>query len=212
MGGELGPLFEAKPHLHLLWIFGLSAAALAAGIALRALIRGQVSRELGLTGLVVIPGFALVIANLDLLDRSTETHFCGSCHEPMAPIVASLSAPGESLASIHYQSGAIKGETACYTCHSGYGLSGDFAAKLAGLSHMWHELWGSYEYPLALKRPFDIDACLDCHQHAPKFQAVVFHLDPDTQKALVAREMSCTGACHPSAHPAEARNAPGTKR
>ena len=77
---------------------------------------------------------------------------------------------------------------------------------------MWHELRGTYEYPLAMRRPFDIDSCLDCHRHAPKFRAVEAHMDPDLQKALVAREMSCTGACHPSAHPPEALNGSGTKR
>lgn len=212
MGEELGPLFAAKPQIHLLWGLGIAATAVAFGFALFALLRGRVSGEVGLFGLVGMPGVALLIANLVILDRSQEVVFCGSCHEPMAPLVASMKTPNESLASIHYQSGAIKGETACYTCHSGYGLAGDFAAKSAGLRHMWHELWGSYRYPLALNKPFDIDSCLDCHRHSPKFRAVPFHTDPDIQKALVSREMSCTGACHPSAHPAEALNGSGTKK
>jgi len=207
MGGDLGPLFVAKPHFQVLWIVGLSGVAIAAAIALYALVRGEVSRELGLAGLALVPGFVIVIANLDMVDHSTELQFCGSCHEPMAPLVAALLAPGaDSLAAIHYQSGAVRGDTACYTCHSGYGLLGDVAAKRAGLGHMWHELWGSYDYPLAMNKPFDIDACLECHRHAPKFQAVPFHTDPATQAALISREISCTGACHPSAHPAEALN------
>src|SRR5262249_21660881 len=106
----------------------------------------------------------------------------------------------------HYQSGAVRGDTACYTCHSGYGLSGDIAAKTAGLGHMWHELWGSYDYPLALNKPFDIDSCLECHRHAPKFQAVPFHTHPDRQKALTPRKRRSTGACPPSRPPAEALN------
>ncbi|HXZ84001.1 MAG TPA: NapC/NirT family cytochrome c [Myxococcota bacterium] len=212
MGEALGPLFVPKPQFHLLWILGLAAAAGAIGIALYALIRGRLSARLGLAGLGVLPGFVLLIADLDMLDRSKELRFCGSCHEPMAPLVASLQEVNGSLASIHYQSGAIKGDTACYTCHSGYGLLGDVAAKRAGLSHMWHELRGSYEYPLAMKGPFDIDACLDCHRHAPKFRAVAFHTDPETQARLVARELSCTGTCHPSAHPAESLNGSGTRK
>jgi hypothetical protein len=212
MGEDLGPLFAAKPHLHLLWGLGIAASAIALGFALWALVRGRVAGEVGLFGLVAMPSFALLIANLAILDGAQETRFCGSCHEPMAPVVASLTADNGSLASIHYQSGAIKEETACYTCHSGYGLLGDFSAKRAGLRHMWHRFWGTYEYPLAMNQPFDIDSCLDCHRHSPKFQAVPFHTDPDTQKALVAREMSCTGACHPSAHPAEALAGPGGPR
>ncbi|HTO08810.1 MAG TPA: hypothetical protein VMR86_17310 [Myxococcota bacterium] len=206
MGEDLGPLFAAKPHFHLLWALGIAATAAAFGFALFALVRGRVSGEVGLFGLVAMPAFALLIANLVMLDRTQEVVFCGSCHEPMAPVVASMKQANDSLASIHYQSGAIKGDTACYTCHSGYGLLGDFSAKRAGLRHMWHELWGSYQYPLAMNEPFDIDSCLECHMQSPKFRAVPFHTDPETQKALVSREMSCTGACHPSAHPAEALN------
>jgi hypothetical protein len=207
-----GPLFVEHPQFHLFWILALVAAAAAVALALYALVRGHVSRELGLAGLVLLPGVAVLLANVEVVDRSREMSFCGSCHEPMAPLMASVIEDNGSLASIHYQSGAVEGRTACYTCHSGYGLQGDLTAKRAGLRHMWHQYWGSYEYPLALNRPFDIDACLDCHRHAPKFRAVPFHNDPDTQAQLAAREISCTGACHPSAHPPEALNGSGTTR
>jgi hypothetical protein len=211
MEAELGPLFVDKTEVHLLWIVAAIAAAAAIGFAVYAFVRGNVSRELGLAGLVVVPGVALLLANLEVVDRSKEMPFCGSCHEPMAPLVTSVIEANGSLASNHYQSGAIKGDTACYTCHSGYGLLGDIKAKRAGLGHMWHELWGSYDYPLAMNRPFDIDACLDCHRHAPKFRAVSVHTDPETQKLLASRELSCAGACHPSAHPPEALNGSGGK-
>ena len=206
MEAELGPLFVDKPQVHLLWILALIAAVVAAGLAVYALLRGHVAVELGLIGLVVAPGLALLLSNVEIMNRSQEMKFCGSCHEPMAPVVASVIEANGSLASNHYQSGAIKGETACYTCHSGYGMLGDLAAKRAGLGHMWHAFRGSYEYPLAMRRAFDIDSCLDCHRHAPRFRAVALHTDPDTQKLLASREMSCTGACHPSAHPPEALN------
>jgi hypothetical protein len=207
----LGPLFVDKPQIHLLWILALIAVIAAIALAGYALIRGRVSRELGLAGLVVVPGVAVLLANLETANRSQEMAFCGSCHEPMAPVVASVIEPNGSLASNHYQSGAIKGDTACYTCHSGYGILGDFTAKRAGLGHMWHELRGSYDYPLAMNRPFDIDACLDCHRHAPKFRAVALHTDGETQTLLASRELSCTGACHPSAHPPEALNGSGVE-
>lgn len=212
MPEDLGPLFAEKPEFHHLWMLGVAAAAIAIAIVLVGLVRGRVSREWGLIGFVVLPGIVLLVANLELLNRTQGSGFCGSCHEPMAPLLASLKEDNGSLASFHYRTGAIKGDTACYTCHSGYGLLGDMNAKRAGLTHMWHELWGSYTYPLAMNRPFDIDACLQCHRHSAKFRAVPFHTDPDTQRMLVAREMSCTGACHPSAHPAEALNGPGTKK
>ena len=211
MAEDLGPLFATQPGIHVVFYVALAAAAVAIVAAFWALLRGSISRELGLAGLVLVPGFALLLANLELLDRSKDTHFCGSCHEPMAPVVASVVNPTDSLASIHYQSGAVPGETACYTCHSGYGLLGDVAAKRAGLNHMLHELRGSYEYPLAMRRPFDIGSCLGCHRHAPKFRAVEAHRDKDLQTALVSGEMTCTGTCHPAAHPAEALNGSGTR-
>jgi hypothetical protein len=211
MEAALGPLFVDKPQVHLIWILALIAAAATVALAGFALIRGRVGPELGLLGLVVVPGVALLLANVEILNRSQEMEFCGSCHEPMAPLVAAVLEPNGSLASNHYQSGAIKADTACYTCHSGYGILGDFAAKRAGLGHMWHAMRGSYDYPLAMNKPFDIDACLDCHRHAPKFRAVSTHTDPEMQKLLASREMSCTGACHPSAHPPEALNGSGSR-
>jgi nitrate/TMAO reductase-like tetraheme cytochrome c subunit len=204
VGDELGPLFLDRPQTHLLWIVGLLAAVPALLIAGYTLFRGQISREFGFAGLVVVPMVVLLVANLVILNRSKEVQFCGSCHEPMAPLVKSLTAKDGSLASIHYRSGAVKDETACYTCHSGYGLVGDIAAKVAGHGHMWHELSGAYEYPLKMRGPFDIDSCLDCHRSAEKFKAVPSHKDVKIQGRLMSRELSCTGTCHPRAHPDEA--------
>jgi hypothetical protein len=109
-----------------------------------------------------------------------------------------------SLAAIHYQRGAVSRVEACYTCHSGYGIWGTFAAKKAGMRHMIHTLTGGYELPLALNGPFDIDSCLGCHLGASRFRAVEMHQSPEVQQALGSREVGCTGACHPSAHPPSA--------
>jgi hypothetical protein len=116
----------------------------------------------------------------------------------MAPLVKAVMEENDSLASIHYQSGAIQGKTACYTATAATDCSAT-SRQARGLRHMWHEYWGSYEYPLKMNRPFDIGACLDCHRHAPKFRAVPFHNDPDTQAQLASGELTCTGGCHPSA-------------
>jgi len=60
----------------------------------------------------------------------------------MAPLIESLSSDNGSLAASYFRSGYINNETACYTRHIGYGMGGDFAAKTAGVRHMWHELVG----------------------------------------------------------------------
>ena len=120
--------------------------------------------------------------------------------------------PNDSLASIHYQSGAVPGETACYTCHSGYGLLGDVAAKRAGLTHMWHELLRQLRVPArdeaGRSTSTPASAAIGTRR---SFRAVEAHTDKDLQAALVSREMSCTGTCHPAAHPPEALNGSGTK-
>ena len=208
---ELGPLFVNPPETHFLWIVAAATALATTGLALYGLVRGSVRAELLVGGLILLPAFLLVLANLVVLDQSKETEFCGSCHEPMAPVVASLAEDNGSLAAIHYRRGAIKGETACYTCHSGYGLAGDLAAKTAGLGHMWARLTDHYDLPLAMRAPFDIDSCLDCHRGAQSFRDVPSHSDREIQERLMSRELSCTTVCHPAAHPEGARQGTGTR-
>jgi hypothetical protein len=74
-------------------------------------------------------------------------------------------------------------------------------AKMAGLMHMVRTVTGDYTLPIKMNGPFDIDSCLGCHAAARSFQEETSHQDPDVQKALLSRELSCTGVCHPAAHP-----------
>src|SRR5262249_62138001 len=92
----------------------------------------------------------------------------------------------------------------CHTCHSGCGIWGTFGAKRAGVMHMVRSLTGRYALPIELEGTFDINSCLGCHAGAASFRAVTAHQDPDLQAALLSRTMSCTGACHPAAHPEDA--------
>jgi hypothetical protein len=141
---------------------------------------------------------------LMVMEESKDVRFCGSCHV-MKPIVESLHATdGSSLAAIHYTRGLVPTGKACYTCHSGYGIWGTFGAKRAGMMHMLRTATGRYALPIALNGMFDINSCLGCHAGAPSFRAVEAHKDPELQKALLDRTMTCTGACHPAAHPEEA--------
>jgi nitrate/TMAO reductase-like tetraheme cytochrome c subunit len=134
-----------------------------------------------------------------ILEHSKEVPFCGSCHV-MTPIVASLGGT-EGLAASHFRRGAVSHDEACYVCHSGYGIWGTVDAKLAGIRHMLHTVTGHYEVPIRHRGPFDIDSCLNCHARAEAFRTIEAHRDPDLQKALVTREMGCTGICHEAAHP-----------
>jgi hypothetical protein len=197
-----GPLFEGPAGAHgISWLAILSLVVALAAIALLVfrLVRDKVPPPLAVAGLL-LPVAAYGLGSMFVLEESKSVEFCGSCHV-MTPVVKSVQANDGSLASLHYAHGRIRYDHACYTCHSGYGIWGTFDAKLAGLRHMLHTVTGRYEVPITIRAPFDIDSCLGCHAHAASFRAVEAHQDPDLQKQLVTREMSCTGICHPGAHP-----------
>ncbi|MCW5890292.1 MAG: hypothetical protein KIT14_07040 [bacterium] len=202
-----GPLFASPPvEPAVAWaqILPLAFALPAAAILFWGLVRGRLPPATALAGVVLLPAAAYGLGALMLLEGSKDVRFCGSCHV-MTPIVASLSdADNGSLAAIHYTRGLVPTDQACYVCHSGYGIWGTFDAKRAGVMHMLRTVTGRYTLPISLHAPFDIDSCLGCHAGAASFRGVEAHQDPDLQKALLDGSMSCTGACHPGAHPAEA--------
>src|SRR5690606_28901351 len=127
----------------------------------------------------------------------------GSCRETMSPLVAALSEDDDTIASAHFRRGRVPAATACYECHSGYGLWGGVDAKLAGLRHMLLTVTGGYELPLESHR-FDNAACLGCHALSVPFAEIEEHRDPDTQRELLSGETGCAGVCHDDAHPESA--------
>jgi cytochrome c nitrite reductase small subunit len=195
-------------------IFGvvpLVIALVAMGICVVGLVRGRLAESTLAVGIVGLPLLAFALANTVLLDRSKETEFCESCHL-MVPIGESTRADDGSLASFHVSHGAVPTAQSCYGCHSGYGMWGDLNAKLSGVEHMVHTVLGSYELPLRLYRPYNIDSCLACHAESKRFRDVEVHATAEIQEALLSSEMSCTGMCHPAAHPPEALSGNGQAR
>ncbi len=183
----------------------LPIAIAVAAIAICALVifRGRVRDPLLALGIVGLPVLAYALSNAVLLDRSKNTDFCMSCHI-MEPLLDVVTPEEPTMAAVHIRRGAVPTFQSCYTCHSGYGLWGDAGAKLAGVGHMVATVTGRYELPLKINRPFNIDACLACHAEGERFRAAAPHQVPDIQRALLTREMGCTGTCHPAAHPPEA--------
>lgn len=203
---DLGPLFipPSEPDRFWIVIATLAVGVIAAGAV--ALWRGRLPDPLSYPVLMALPLFVYLLGDLHVVEESKKVEFCGSCHETMSPVVASLHTDGDHLASIHFQRGAVPHESACYRCHGGYGLWGDAHAKLAGLEHMLHTVTGNYEFPLKKRATFDISSCLDCHAQAVPFRDADAHRDPDLQKALLSGEIGCAGLCHPSPHPEKALN------
>ena len=206
---DAGPLFIHPGGPDHFWILIAVFALPTIGLSIFALIRGQLPAPLSGSALVLLPIFGYVLGNLHVLDESKSVEFCGSCHVTMPPLVESMQTGSDNLAAIHYQRAGVTQKEACYDCHSGYGATGDFNAKLAGLSHMYHTIMDSERYPLKMRSTFDISSCLDCHSGSSAFRDVKGHKPLGTQNQLLSGEMSCTGACHESAHPPSALN--GTK-
>jgi cytochrome c nitrite reductase small subunit len=203
---NLGPLFVHPSGPDYFWILIGVFAAPTIALCIYTLYRGQLPAALSSAGLVMLPIFSYVLGNLHVLDESKSVEFCGSCHVTMPPLVESMRADGDTLAAVHYRQGAVSHKEACYACHSGYGAAGDFNAKLAGVNHMRHTVMDSQRYPLKMRSTFDISSCLDCHAGSEAFREVKGHRPRGIQERLVSGEMSCTGACHASAHPPAALN------
>lgn len=197
----LGPLFVPPDAPDRFWILILAVVVPVMAVAVLVMVRGRLPSALSSMAFLLLPPFGYVLGDIHLLEESKTVTFCGSCHETMSPIVTALHEDTESLAAIHFQRGRVPHADACYRCHSGYGIWGDVGAKLAGVQHMLNTVTGDYDYPLKPRATFDIDACRDCHAGTTNFRAVEAHQDPDMQQALLAGEMSCTGVCHPAAHP-----------
>jgi len=198
-----GPLFASPPvqsAVDWLRFLPVLVALPAAAILVWGLARGRLPPAVAMAGLT-LPAVAYGLGILLVMEESKNVRFCGSCHV-MGPVVQSLTASGDpSLAAIHYQRGLVPTAEACYTCHSGYGIWGTFGAKKAGVMHMVRALTGRYAIPLRINGTFDIASCLGCHAGAASFRAVEAHQAPEVQEALVSHAMSCTGTCHPAAHP-----------
>ena len=209
-GPEISPLFTHPGDLTepIVGVLPLAIALVAMAICAVGLVRGRLGESLLVGGIVILPLLAFALGNAVLLERSKQTDFCVSCHV-MEPIYESTRSEDGSLAATHVTRGAVPTARSCYICHSGYGIWGDVGAKLSGVEHMVHTVLGSYEYPLALYAAYDVDGCLQCHAESARFRAVEAHAVEEIQQALMAREMSCTGACHPAAHPPEALSGNG---
>ena len=199
---DLGPLFELPADPHYLWIVGMAVAVVAIAVLVVGFVRGRLSRVL-LAPALLLPAVAYGIGYLFTLEESKQVEFCGSCHTTMSPLVTALDEDNDSLASVHWQRGAVSHANACYQCHSGYGIWGDVDAKLAGVMHMVRTVTGTYEFPITAKN-FNVDSCRGCHARAVGFRDVEEHRDPDIQRELLTGESGCAGDCHELAHPESA--------
>ncbi len=195
------------------WGIVLSLGLSVAIVALIAVLRLRYPYRMAETGAVVVsvlalgvfPVMLLPFANFTAVEYAKQVTFCESCHGPMDPYVADMTAPqGKSLSAVHYQDHFTPTQpgTECYSCHANYGVHGTFLAKLQGLSDAYHFVTGTWKAPIALREPFPNEQCLKCHAMSREFLAQPLHLDGKTgglSPAITGGQVSC-GMCHASGH------------
>ncbi len=124
---------------------------------------------------------------------------CTQCHT-MDPWISDMKDPASiTLAAKHYQRRWIN-EDQCYTCHTGYGLSGNLQAKIGGLSHVTHYYITGVPSQIKIKRPFPPETCLHCHGETAKYLKIDPHVDAEMKPKILSGELSCF-ECHAAPHP-----------
>jgi cytochrome c nitrite reductase small subunit len=150
-----------------------------------------------LVGLLVLPGMTMLSGNVVGFHKVKNS--CTQCHT-MDPWVNDMKDPkSTTLVSKHFQNRWIPDDQ-CYTCHTGYGLSGNIQAKIGGLSHVTHEYLTGVPKEIMIHRPFDVDTCLHCHSESAKYLKIDQHVDGEMGPKILSGELSCF-ECHTAPHP-----------
>ena len=164
------------------------------------------ARLVALIALIVLPAFAVFLANYHTFEGVHEVSGCASCHV-MLPMVNDMKDPGSgTLAARHYKNRWIA-ENQCFHCHSDYGLGGDLEAKMTGFRHLARYTTRTYHEPIKARVRFNNNNCLQCHEDTPKFAAVTSHIT--AHEKLATNQMICLN-CHGQAHPTTEQRTPGS--
>ncbi len=198
--------FSGEPDVVAQWARWAGIVALAAALVLviasAVLGRRRITttvRWMLLLGVVVLPAFGALDAWQVGLHQAKGVEACGSCHT-MEPYVRDMRDPAsKTLAAAHFQNRWIPDDQ-CYQCHTDYGLTGDLAAKRAGIGHILRYYSGYYETPIRASRQYGLEQCLKCHEGAKKFEALEEHRDPEVVEALRTGKTTCL-ECHAAPHP-----------
>lgn len=147
--------------------------------------------------LVVVPVIALAAASGRMMDDMKGVEACGSCHVMDHFVSDMLDTASLTLAARHFRADSMPA-TACYSCHTGYGLSGSFEAKKDGLKHWWRFMTESWEEPVQIHGGYPNANCLACHPAEPMFaDSIPLHVA--LQDSLMADVITCF-MCHGEPH------------
>ncbi len=180
-------------------VLGLASAAIIVLVLLRkpeARVAAA-SKWALLVGLLLLPAMTMLSGNVVGFHHVKNS--CTQCHT-MDPWVQDMRDPKSStLASLHFRNRWIPDDQ-CYTCHTGYGLSGNIRAKIGGLSHVTHEYVTGVPELIRIHRPFAVDTCLHCHGESAKYLKIDQHVDAEMKPKILSGELSCF-ECHATPHP-----------
>lgn len=150
-----------------------------------------------LVGLLVLPAMTMLSGNVVGFHKVKNS--CTQCHT-MDPWVNDMKDPkSTTLVSKHFQNRWIPDDQ-CYTCHTGYGLSGNIRAKIGGLGHVTHEYFTGVPKEIKIHQPFNLDTCLHCHGESAKYLKIDQHVDAEMKPKILTGELSCF-ECHAAPHP-----------
>jgi len=190
-------------HRWLSWagvVFGLIAAVILVYALTRkpGWLNSPAAHWTLLIGLFLLPSITMLLGNV--VGFAAVKDSCGSCHT-MDPWMADLKDPkSTTLAAKHFQNRWIN-EHACYTCHTGYGLSGNIKAKMGGLRHVMREYFTGVPAEIKISSPFPQSTCLHCHAEAASFLKTEQHVDPpEIKEGIFSGKISCF-LCHDPPHP-----------
>jgi nitrate/TMAO reductase-like tetraheme cytochrome c subunit len=131
------------------------------------------------------------------MNEMKEVTFCGSCHI-MEPYLASLESDDtDSIPAIHFQNNWVAQKTACFDCHSEYGMWGNIKAKANGLRHVLVNYTNPPKGDIELYKPYKNSDCLHCHGASKKFNQSENHVDD--LEDILAGELGCL-ECHDVGH------------
>ena len=165
----------------------------------RGRIAGRASWALLAAGIALLPLLSGSFGMVYVLERSTKSEFCGTCHKVMKTYLDDMTNPASgSLAAVHFKNRYIPSDQ-CYECHTAYGLRGMIQAKAQGITDVYRYYTHSFRVPITMRHPYRNEYCLKCHGGAVKFLAIKDHVK--NQASLFSEKRTCMD-CHGEAAPA----------